>query len=305
MGNPFAATAEKDWVKKEAPAPPPARGSSSTPKPQPPPPSSGPNSAMTSPTSPEISPGLRRTGTNSSASSSSRAPSVRKLPPPYDPASLPSLGSQILLPPPPPLAPLQRQRNGREMTSPPFQPPSRSPATTSITGPSTPPFTAPTTIATSRPPALQPHNTSSSIETSGKPPPPRPKKPQSLAGSTVETSPQSFKSAIEGIDDEPISSVASRIRGMEMGGNADNNSPAPMKRTVSNPVGGSNISSISSSIGVIGGVRSVSSTGRRNGVSDEVDDRPPLPQRRNTPGNLMDEGSGDGVSGWKPLTPGK
>ncbi|KAF3906420.1 Synaptojanin-1 [Dactylellina cionopaga] len=272
MGNPFAPTTEKDWVKKEAPAPPPARGTSGTPKLP-----SGQNSVTPSPP-PEFVPPpvLRRTETSSSVSSRSST-TLRKLPPPYDPATLPPLGHQILPPPPAP----QKQREAREiLPPPPALQPTRSITTTSVAMTSTPPYTA-----SSRAPP-QPLSRSPSIVSSGKAPPPKPKKPQSLAGSsTIDTSPQSFKSAREGIDEEPVLSVAARVRGMGMGDSGDS---TMMKRTVSNPIG-----SGSGENG--GGGRSVSA----------ASNRPPLPQRRQMTGNLMDEGPTDSVNDWKPLKPAK
>ncbi|KAK6361930.1 inositol polyphosphate 5-phosphatase [Orbilia blumenaviensis] len=284
MGNPFAATAEKDWVKKEAPAPPPARGT--TPKI----PSGQSSASPTPPPQEAFPPPLRRTTTSSStvSYSSTRGPALRKLPPPYDPHALPALGNPILPPPP---APGVKQR---EVFPPPILHPTRSTTTTSVATPTTPPF-----MATSRvqPVPPQPLSRSPSISsTSTRAPPPKPKKPSSLAGSTVETSPQSFKSARDGVDDEPVMSVAARIRGMEIG---EGSGSTVMKRTVSNPVGGAVPNAVS-------GIRSVSAASRRNGnlSEDGAKPPPPLPQRRQGPGNLMDEAAG-GVSGWQPLTPGR
>ncbi|KAK6507067.1 inositol polyphosphate 5-phosphatase [Arthrobotrys musiformis] len=285
-GNPFAVTSEKDWVKKEAPAPPPARGT--TPKLQ-----SGQNSASPTPPPQEIFPPpvLRRT-TTSSTVSSTRGPALRKLPPPYDPTALPPLGNQTF---PPPVIPSTKPRE--VLPSPSVLHPTRSTTTTSVATPTTPPF-----MATSRvqPVPPQPLSRSPSISsTSTRAPPPKPKKPSSLAGSTIETSPQSFKSARDTVDDETVMTVAARIRGMEVGEGGSSG----MKRTVSNPVGGGAGPSIV-------GVRSVSAASRsiRNGgFSEEVGGKappPPLPQRRHNPGNLMDEAA-EGVSGWMPLTPGK
>ncbi|EPS42690.1 hypothetical protein H072_3317 [Dactylellina haptotyla CBS 200.50] len=268
MGNPFAPSIEKDWVKKEAPAPPPARGTAGTPKPSP-----VSETMATSPPPPEVISPIRRTGTSSSTTSS-RGPVLRKLPPPYDPASLPALGNQIL---PPPLPMNSKPRETREIISPPMLQSIRSPPTTSVATPSTPPFTTASSSysQSQQQQQQQPPSRSASISSSGKAPPPRPKKPQSLAGSAVEsTSPQSFKSAREGVDDESVVSVAARVRGMEIGGTP-------------------------------GGVRSTSAASRRNGGAgaDEDEDRPPLPQRRGNPGNLMDEGPGGEVTGWKALSP--
>ncbi|KAK6534596.1 inositol polyphosphate 5-phosphatase [Arthrobotrys megalospora] len=290
MGNPFAATVEKDWVKKEAPAPPPARGTA-------PKISSGQSSASPTPPPHEVfpPPPLRRTTTSSTVSStvssSTRGTALRKLPPPYDPMALPPLGNQILPPPPAPSV------KHREVLPPPSAlQPTRSSATTSVATPTTPPFTATSRV---QPVPPQPLSRSPSISSTSttRAPPPKPKKPSSLAGSTVETSPQSFKSARDTVDDERLMSVAARIRGMEVGDGAGGSTV--MKRAVSNPVGGVGA-------GAVSGVRSVSVASRRNGNLSEDGGKPPppLPQRRQAPGNLMDE-VGDGVSGWQPLTPGR
>ncbi|KAF3942092.1 hypothetical protein ABW19_dt0204186 [Dactylella cylindrospora] len=269
-GNPFTPTSEKDWVKKEAPAPPPARGTNSTPRPQP------EQSSVLPPPDPPIG-ALRRQGTDSSVSS--RGTQLRKLPPPYDPATLPPLGNQVLPPP------LVKTRD----IPPPLQP-SRGTPTTSIATPTTPPFTA-----TSRIPSQPLHRSPSISSIGSKAPPPKPKKPTSLAGASVDnTSPQSFKSVRESVDDERVLSVAARIRGVELAGD----SGAPAKRTVSNPIPGS-----TSSTSSVSANRSLSTAAKRNGELENTD-RPPLPQRKPT-GNLMDEGDAGGLSGWKPLAPGK
>lgn len=283
-GNPFAATSERDWVKKEAPAPPPARGT--TPKLP-----SGQNSASPTPPLQEVfpPPPPRRT-TTSSTVSSTRGPGLRKLPPPYDPAALPTLGNQILPPPPAPSV------KHREILPPPsVSHPTRSAATTSVATPTTPPFMAASRVQPVPPQPLSRSPSVSSTSTT-RAPPPKPKKPRSLAGSTIETSPQSFKSARDTVDEETVISVAARIRGMEVG----EGGASGMKRTVSNPVGGVGP-------GAIAGVRSVSAANRRSGNFLEGGGKapPPLPQRRQgPPGDLMDE-AGEGISGWLPLTPGK
>ncbi|KAF3919288.1 Synaptojanin-1 [Orbilia brochopaga] len=281
-GNPFVPTTEKEWVKREPPAPPPARGTSSTPR------TPASNSGSATPVSPpppaDPTPGtLRRQGTNSTVSSRGAGP--RKLPPPYDPAMLPPLGNQILLPPPP-----QQLQSSPQPQLPLKQrdpPPAalqlaRSVATTSIATPATPPYTAASRIS-GQPPSRSPSIISST--TSGKVPPPTKPKPKSLSGSTGgDYSPRTAT-----VDDESVGSVAARIKSMEMGGSSDDGA---VKRAVSNP------NPARAAAGRPG-------SGWRNGAAADKDTPPALPQRRQqTPANLMDDGGMDGIGDWKPLTPG-
>ncbi|EWC46159.1 hypothetical protein DRE_04537 [Drechslerella stenobrocha 248] len=288
MGNPFAPSTEKDWVmKKEPPAPPPARGSSGTPR-------SAPSAPSSPPPPPEPTPGnLRRQQTSSSVSS--RGTPLRKLPPPYDPATLPALGNQILLPPPPQQ---QYQPQHQYQQQSPLPPPSkqrdlppaalqltRSIATTSVTAPATPPFTA-TSRTPNRPPSRSPSVVSSM---SGKilPPPPKPK-PKSLSSDPVIGSPSQRGSVSPVDDDDSKGSVGARIRSLHIASSGDGvgTSAGTARRAASNPGGGQ-----------YGGFS------QNGAVAEDGLPMPLLPQRRQQP-NLMDDGE-DGVSGWKPLTPEK
>lgn len=87
--NPFAHGEQKDWVKKGAPLPPPARNGSVKLN-------NGKGSLVSPDPNPQTTNSQATVHTPVSRDNSLRG---RKLPPPYDPASLPSIGNQILVPP--------------------------------------------------------------------------------------------------------------------------------------------------------------------------------------------------------------